>query len=1209
MHLTVFCPQCRSRYQLDPSMRGKRMRCPNSMCRTVFEVREEKESAPPAAPRPEEPVAPTKHPVVSGTVGEVVPVLSAAVTVESEAPVSSASAAARPETTSPAPAAVKEQAPALMPPPVRRPPAQQVQVPPEPARQETSEPLLDDLGVPGDDESAAESPTAEALRELEPGTWEAPPVRGAGNTVETGKTATAVAPAPVVRTEGARIEPPPARRSRRRSVLLMALMLVILSAALGVGYSLVSHKGEEDEDKRFQNAQALYRSQDFEEAMGAFQKLLREFPTSKNRRQYDFLVELSAVREAVYAPRGDREQRAGALERVQQFLEIYKNDPILKGYHGDIWHTLQRLARELTTLAEQKQDAGFLNRAKRSWAEASKFTPPAGTSVDQAAQTLNEEFARVAGLLAARGARLELLDGLRDLADQGSADAVREGRALAKEAGLESDPDVASLLEELVKRHREKIVFVPAPRNDKPVEPPEDPLSSFYVAPPVGKFTSDPRQTGVVLAQVRGVLYALDAATGDVRWVRRVGADTTLLPVRVPASTLRPELILVLSSDSKSVSAVTAADGKVVWQHALSGVCLGRPVLVDGRLLVPTLSGRVEEIETAGGLLQGSYALGQPLVVGGVHQPGTSLVIFPADSYSVYVLDVAKRACAAILYTGHAAGSLRGPPLVWNEPQEGGGSAKAETHGWLLLSLAAGAGGAGFDMRPYGLPIRQPDQKPAALHIDVRGTSWDDPWQDGEKLALATDTGRLVLYGIRQKGNPRDPLLFPLLSEDYRVESAAHARATRAAVVHADRENYWVSSAGNLHRLQATFTAKDGPGLVARWPQPPPFGSPLHAAQVHAGSDGKLLLFLVTQDPGQSTCWVRAVEAREGQVLWQRRLGMVCLDQPIAAGGAVAATDGAGVYLFDATRREPEPRWQAAGTLALPAGKATGRWTGARGQGFVHLSWGPEPVLEVRLTDAKGAVVAKSWPLPALPQGTPAPASDFVLLPLGNGVVLRVPLDDGGLANGPDWRGVGVEESQPGHVVSLGGGDFAITDGGRSLLRIRWGDAKLWEKRAAAEMPYRITAAPAALGDRLFVADASDTVTMLEGERLALARRWSLGGKITAGPFVRGKGVGVVVGKTRLVWLNPDEDQPAWEYAFVAPIVGKPELVEGLVVVADLQGGIVGIDPATGSPAGPGYRLKANVAPTAAPVAFGPGRLFVPLMDGTVMLLPLEKLR
>ena len=40
-----------------------------------------------------------------------------------------------------------------------------------------------------------------------------------------------------------------------------------------------------------------------------------------------------------------------------------------------------------------------------------------------------------------------------------------------------------------------------------------------------------------------------------------------------------------------------------------------------------------------------------------MHQPGTSLAYFPADEFCLYVIDVAKRTCANILYTRHPAGS------------------------------------------------------------------------------------------------------------------------------------------------------------------------------------------------------------------------------------------------------------------------------------------------------------------------------------------------------------------------------------------------------------------------------------------------------------------------------------------------------------------------------------------------------------------------
>jgi hypothetical protein len=68
-------------------------------------------------------------------------------------------------------------------------------------------------------------------------------------------------------------------------------------------------------------------------------------------------------------------------------------------------------------------------------------------------------------------------------------------------------------------------------------------------------------------------------------------------------------------------------------------------------------------------------------------------------------------------------------------------------------------------------------------------------------------------------------------------------------------------------------------------------------------------------------------------------------------------------------------------------------------------------------------------------------------------------------------------------------------------------------------------------------------------------------------------------------------------------------VIDGMLVVADVAGQLIALDPATGRPLGAGITFKANVAATAAPLPFGAGHAFVPLTDGTIILAPLEKLR
>jgi hypothetical protein len=145
---------------------------------------------------------------------------------------------------------------------------------------------------------------------------------------------------------------------------------------------------------------------------------------------------------------------------------------------------------------------------------------------------------------------------------------------------------------------------------------------------------------------------------------------------------------------------------------------------------------------------------------------------------------------------------------------------------------------------------------------------------------------------------------------------------------------------------------------------------------------------------------------------------------------------------------------------------------------------------------------------------------------------------------------------------------------------------------------------------RVCVADAAGVLTLLEGDKLTPARRWDLGGRITAGPFVRGPHVGCVVDRKRLVWIDPEKADPVWKHEQAGDeIVGEPQLAGKVLVVAAPSGKFVGIDPLTGKAVGPGYALKAYVAPAATPVAFGPEQLFAPLTDGTVLLLGMNHFR
>jgi hypothetical protein len=1019
-------------------------------------------------------------------------------------------------------------------------------------------------------------------------------------------------------------EPPPtsAHPSRARPLLAIVGMTLLLAGTLAVLWWVLEGARAGNEEDRFKQALERYEHADYAAARESLQKLISDFPTSRDARKYHFLAQLSGIRDEAYSAREPAELKT-ALDHVLQFLGLSSNDPLLKDRHPDAWLTLRRMAERLAAQAEQQHDAEALGLARKAWTEADKFQPPGNVNAPEVHQKLTKEFERVKQGLAAHAQREAVLDAIRKHIAHASAAGVQESRALVAAAGLKDDAEAAGLLADLVDAHRAAVKYEPAPDENESAADAvdEDSLPSLLATPALIEGKTGMSRGGVALALARGVLYAFDPDRGGLRWARRVGIDTSVLPLHVPADPITPELLLVLSSDNKSVSAIVAETGAVVWRRALSQPCLGQPVLVGRSLLVPTLAGWVEEIEISGGRRLGHYPLGQRLTVGGARQEGTTRVYFPGDEFCVYVLDVARRSCEALLYTDHPAGSLRGPPILLPDGKTPtkAGSGQGPS-GWMLLCQAKGTDAV--EVRAFELPITGPDQPAAGPTLKIPGMSWFAPWHDAEKLAIATDAGVLSLWGIRQKGNRDDPLLFSLLGEDYHLPGGAGL--DRPQVVHAGPQGYWVVAGGRLHRLDAVFRPQSGAGLVPAWPEPPMLGSPLHAAQYHRDSAGRPVLLMTTLAADRPSCLCTAVDAASGQFHWQRQLGCVSIHPPVVAQSQVLLRDPTGLLLLDPVRFPDSAgeRWQPAGDFLIkdPLGQDDRVMVLPGTDEFVQLSWrnAGTSKLRVRHIPLTGEGTSQLHELPGVPAGNAALGDGFLVLPLADGVAVRLDLrgsGSGAVVAGPNWRAPGADDHAPGYAALLGRDDFLLTDGSRGLARVHWPSPKVQESRAKAELSHRIVAppavVPAAAGSppRVCVADASDTLTLLDGERLQVIRRWTLGGKITAGPFVRGTGLLCVVEHKRLAWIDPDRDEPKWEYALVAAVVGATPLVEGMLIAADVSGRFLALDPQTGSPLGPGYTLKANVAPDAAPVPFGPGRLLVPLNDGTQLLLPLQKLK
>lgn len=1276
MHITALCPFCRTAYQVQATLRGQTVRCPNAACRKAFAVPMDEKST--AAP----PSAPPGNGRRSGSVGDFVPMLQAeqatppAETKEPSQHVSEMIPVVSPEPASdnrPAEGAWWQAAP-----PVRATPSKPAApvAPSAPIANSSwwseTPPAVNKTAAPITKEkkhrkAAASRPAAEtqpmplaplekgdarkeaeAPRELPPGVWEPPPVRR-GDAATTENVTATPAEKPTDEVHKPRV-------GKRGAVVLIAALFFLTFGVLGGVGAWVWVKFHASEKARFDEARAHYKQDSYSIAANEYRELAQKFAESTHVEDYRFLADWCGVCAIAADPDADS---ATAVAKVEQFVKEHKKDPLMIELAHDAGQLTLKLTKTFAARNAAPTDAEPLKVAEKidelrhtvAGLGSDALSKEESGQVDVVLDTVRRavEVARQ---------RHEVLAQIQPRNKETPMEALHRVRALLARRerelpGIGQDPEARVVIAKLEDAHLASVVY--RADNEDAVAPQprlEDDAASLLFAPllPTAAPGRSPPNDPVVLALVRGVLYALKQSNGELKWATRVGIDTTVLPQRVPASQASPELMLVLSADTQTLSAL-GTEGDPLWEYRVGQPVLGRPILIDRRAYLAAYDGSIHEIELAGGKLLGRWSLGQRLTCGGAREGNTSRIYFPADDSCIYVLDVDPkvRRCVTILYDGHPSGSLRSEPVVI--PPEGD-----TAPGYLILNRASGLDA--MSLRVFELPLQDRHAAEIALNPPARfsGWTWFAPKQDGEKLAIVSDAGILGLFGIRQQGN-QDQALFPVLqaggldlSPFLRSERALPSARGRAQVVSMQGDDLWLLAHGRLQQLELRLAMANGPQAAPRWPRPLTLGSPLHEAQrVEDRNTGLSTFFLVTQALEQQTCLASAVD-EQGKILWQRQLGLVCRDEPLTltppSGGSsllVALDRGGGLFALDPaqTTDEQRPRYLAPALdenplvppylLSSPDGHSAYE-IAVPGEGRTllvrHIGWSNDE-RSVHVITRELSLLSPAGNSVRTLAGPPVVSESQLLLPMTDGNLMRLSLSDERslLQTGPTWRDSHVPVTANCDVLSLGGDRVLATDGGRKLAVWEWPHNKDWrvlpkEGDLLKPLEYLPATPPVLLPSRdnvpprVAIGDSANVLHLfvvgLNGA-LQPGSTWPLKGKITAGPFVRtmSKGamrLGCILDRRRLVWFDPDKAEPLWTYSSKdEAILDQPQLIEDFLVMALQSGRYVAVDPNTGQPKGAGYTLRTSAAPAAAPTPFGSGRMFAPLSDGTALLLSLDK--
>lgn len=1267
MPINAVCPECQNRFQLQEAMVGKSMRCPN--CHEVFIVRDSGPGSgptvaatPPAPAQPKPAPAPAPSaprtrtdapPVVVSRTGMVTDFVQVIKDVSTAAP-PPAAPPARPAAPAAPPAPIKpKESPRvdkIKPPtsadfpwdegpkkPVAPPPRSDKPKPPPPSEFPWDESGKPKPVVPPKSKVWTPDfapPTGPAVEEPAPDDLEYDPSADGFRREHPAQ----YQDGDLYATEAVEVRPAdaaarPPKKTHRKVILYGMLAFVLIG--LGTGGFFLWKYIKEAPDRLFTLAKKEYDDAHFNEARAKFQKFIADYPDDKRIPEARFFSDLSDLRHAT-ASVTVREDPQPAINQWKQFLQLTQDEQIrpfaAKERFGiDIWQGGVRLLEAVVgkaTDAYSDDDPTVSEKWLKESEEIIKALEPfqpEGAAIP--ASALKEISALKQRITVAR-VTFDDVNKAKELLGSGTDEEIARAENFAKSKG----PRVHERFQELLRIKEEelqsKAIYIREPQPIPPTNVPDDGLTSLLFAPRFDKNERRPLSgiSAVFFCLARGVLYALAEDNGQVLWAARTGLDTDIMPVRVAASQLHPELVLLASNTGNQfgITARSARNGAPLWHQALAVPCQGPPVVVGPNAYVSLgdRDGTILEITLATGEITGRISIGRPLGPHLAPRQGTGLLYIPAESRAVYVFDVDRHDENArrlepirvgVMNTGHAPGTLRGVPVFSNpDPNEPGPK-------FLVLGQADGLDS--MKLRAYRLPDAPdaPGESPPPAEIVLPGWASFPPHCDGEKLAIVTDKGEFGLYGLKLAFN-NDAAIFAFPA---RPAKPGEQRPSRGQVVIAEEGVFWILVSGELRKLRFGINAAEGVRMIPHG-EPIPVGEPLHNPQVNPRGD----TFVVVTQEGMN-CRATAVNAINGDVRWRRELGMMAKGEPLRIGDSLVFLDhGGGFYKVD-TRPLTEKtaawlvdeRW----LIAQPArgySAVTNLIRGPGDTGIAVLALESDPGSLLVRKFIGNAVEDRKWTPGHALAGQPVVSGNWLMLPLTNGALYRISIPN--LASppeeGPSWRADRLPASTPCYLSPLDADEYFGTDGTRAIVRWRWvSTTKAFEMVGKLKLPERPAATPAVVPGsppRVVIADGRGNLTMWDGDKLEppMLKYWRPGGRkiLPAGPVSDGlrlesDGAGppyiVYMVDGRVVWLSPDADGPKW----VGPspikgVEGRPVVVNGQVYITDRAGVVRIVDAKTGLVTREEFSLTGSHAFAAGAVPIGNNRVLVPLVDGTVVL-------
>jgi len=919
-----------------------------------------------------------------------------------------------------------------------------------------------------------------------------------------------------------------------------------------------------------QKAEDAMTAEDYRQAIGAYDEILKHYPKSPNADDVRWLRSLAELRlaEKTANAAGDWGSAFEVAQRQVKGLPKERADSDVLQKFGI---ALAKIGEGLAQEAQAHPDAASVDRVqevlKMIEADLPESARPADVMLDgikrilrpvkqavegrrQLDQTVDavHGFVKTNDILPAYAAYREMVQAYPELADdERLTDAMKQVSALQQALVKPAQQSIKALHEE-----RPSGLLAAMPLAVQPVK--------GELAAGRGK---------VFFVVERGTAYGLDAATGRTLWRRFVALDpkspaVTALPIAGPAGSD----VVLCDPVHQELLRVRGATGQLVWRLPVTQPFVAAPAPADRWLLLLTKDQHLLLIDLATGETPRSFALPQAVRLPPVFDAGHGLIFLAAYHSNLIVLDADQ--CRQVLHVGYEAGKIAAPPAIVGD--------------FLLLPINETPSEA--SIRIFSIskgkedpPLRQVQTIPVTGSIDTA------PVVVGRGAAVVTAQGSLFVLDQNGAG---DKLSFQVVASKVvpvQEKSVHYIVPGGNTFWVADRQLIRYAVRADEHRLAPQ--AISDPGM--RFVQDP---------VVEGGT-----MFQVLQKTGMPGVTVSAFNPEKGEPVWQTWLAAPLVAEPMldaVSGKLIAVSASGGMFRGPLADLKPLAKpWES--VLAIDArslSKPLCSLLPLPGEMFAMTSGAN--TAQIVIYDPKEQ--DKQFRGLLCPREMSSPPGSFaggLLAACVNGQVFLLDAEARGNIAKPLPASQGVSSWDWRTPQAVDDKLAVLSDGDKRLMAIRisGGEDKALTEAAAAATKTGLVSPIAILGKAVFVVDSTDRLLSFALPNLVPGRSLALGARCIWGPQRVGEFVLVASEKDRLFAVD-EQGKTVWQSVLeYGPLAGAPCLVGDEIFLSARSGTVWRISALEGKERG---KVDAGCPLGTGPLVVGP-RLVVGGHDGSLL--------